>query len=113
MKSVKLIQGSRIQELKNKALAHSTYVQDVNAIDWTLELKKQEESPVTFVPRMLFQEKSMEVFQGPQLQSIKPRELTSQPQIQDRKPVIALCLKKQSLKHVTVAKTQGVQGLKL
>jgi hypothetical protein len=113
MKSVKLIQGSRIQELKNKALAHSTYVQDVNAIDWTLELKKQEESTETFVPRMLFQEKSMEVFQGPQLQSIKPRELTSQPQIQDRKPVIALCLKKQSLKHVTVAKTQGVQGLKL
>ena len=62
---------------------------------------------------MLFQAKSMEVFQGPQQQGMKLKELTSQPQIQDRKPVIALCLKKQSLKHVTVAKTQGVQGVKL
>ena len=101
---MKLIQGSRIQELKNKALAHSTYVQDVNAIDWTLELKKQEESTETFVPRMLFQEKSMEVFQGPQLQGVKPKELTSLPQTQDRKPVITLCLKQQSVKPVTVAK---------
>ena len=104
MKSVKLIPGSRIQELKNKGLACDTHVQDVNAMDLKLEPKKQEESPVTFVPRMLFQEKSMEVFQGPQLQGVKPKELTSLPQTQDRKPVITLCLKQQSVKPVTVAK---------
>ena len=56
---------------------------------------------------MLFQAKSMEVFQGPQQQGMKLKELTSQPQIQDRKPVITLCLKQQSLKPVTVAKHKG------
>lgn len=104
MKSVQLIPGSRIQDLKNKGLACDTHVQDVNAMDLKLEPKKQEESPVTFVPRMLFQEKSMEVFQGPQQQGMKLKELTSQPQMQDRKPVITLCLKQQSVKPVTVAK---------
>ena len=108
MKSVPLIPGSRIQELKNKVLACDTHVQDVNvdgnAMDLILEPQKQEQSPVTFVPRMLFQEKSMEVFQGPQLQGVKPKELTSLPQTQDRKPVITLCLKQQSVKPVTVAK---------
>ncbi|XP_021029694.1 uncharacterized protein LOC110303098 [Mus caroli] len=112
MKSVKLIPGSKIQDLKNKGLAHGTHVQDVNAMDLKLEPKKQGESPMTFVPRMLFQEKSMEVFQEPQLQDMKPKELTSQPQMQDRKPVITPCLKHQSLKPVTVAKTQGIRGVK-
>ena len=112
IKSVKLIPGSKIQDLKNKGLAHGTHVQDVNAMDLKLEPKKQGESPVTFVPRMLFQEKSMEVFQEPQLQGMKLKELTSQPQMQDQKPVITSCLKHQSLKPVTVAKTQGIRGVK-
>ncbi|XP_031205448.1 uncharacterized protein LOC116076034 isoform X2 [Mastomys coucha] len=112
MKSVKLIPGSRTQNLKNKGLARGTHVQDVNAMGLKLEPKKQGESPVTFVPRTLFQEKSMEVFQGPQLQGTKPKELTSQSQMQDRKPVITSCLKQQSLKPVTVAKTQEIRGVK-
>ncbi|GAB1297332.1 hypothetical protein APTSU1_001256800 [Apodemus speciosus] len=112
LKSVKLIPGSRIQDVKNKGLAHGTHAQDVNAMDLKLEPKKQGESPVTFVPSMLFQDKSIEVFQGPRLQGIKPKELSSQTQLQDRKPVIAPCLKQQSLKPLTVAITQGIQEVK-
>ena len=113
MKSVKLIPSSRTQDLKNKGLmALGTHVQDVNAMNLKLEPNKQGGSPMTFVPRMLFQEKSMEVFHGPQLQCMKPKELTSQPQMKDKKPVIMPCLKRQNLKHVTVAKTEGIQGVK-
>ena len=63
MKSVKLIPGSRIQDIKNKGLDRDTHVQHVNAMDLKLEPKKQGESPVTFVPSMMFQDKSIEMFQ--------------------------------------------------
>ena len=81
---MKLIPGSRPQDLKNKGLARNTHVPEVNTMNLKLEPNKQGGSPMTFVPRMLFQEKSMEVFQGPQLQGVKPKELTSLPQTQDR-----------------------------
>ncbi|XP_063118677.1 spermatogenesis-associated protein 31H1 isoform X3 [Rattus norvegicus] len=112
MKSVKLIPGSKVQELKNKGLTRGTHVQDVNAMDLKLDPTKRGDSPVTFVPKMLLKEKSMEVCQGPQLQGIKPKELTSQSQMQDRKPVVAPCLKQQSLKPITAAKIQEIQGVK-
>ncbi|XP_059104689.1 uncharacterized protein LOC131897710 [Peromyscus eremicus] len=112
MKSVKLIPGSRIQDLKTVGLACYARVQDVNAMGLELEPKKQGESPVTFVPGMLFQDKPMEVLQGPYLQDVKPKELTSPPQTQDSKRVIISCLKQQSLKPVNRAKTQGIQGVK-
>ncbi|XP_052602000.1 uncharacterized protein LOC128115404 isoform X2 [Peromyscus californicus insignis] len=97
MKSVKFIPGSRIQDLKTVGL---------------VEPKKQGESPMTFAPGMLFQDKPMEVLQGPHLQDVKPKELTSRPQTQDSKRVIISCLKQQSLKPVNKAKAQGIQGVK-
>ena len=102
-----------IQDLKTVGLARDTHVQDVKAMGLKLEPKKQEESPVTFVPGVQFQDEFMEVLQGPQLQGIKPKELTSQSQMQDRKHVIISYLKPQSLKPVNIAKTQGIPGEKI
>ncbi|XP_052602391.1 3-hydroxyanthranilate 3,4-dioxygenase isoform X2 [Peromyscus californicus insignis] len=112
MKSVKLIPGSRIQDLITVGLASDARVQEVNAMRLELEPKKQGESPMTFVPGMLFQDKPMEVLQGPHLQDVKPKELTSRPQTQDSKCVIISCLKQQNLKPVNKAKTQGIQEVK-
>ncbi|XP_057617114.1 uncharacterized protein LOC130869020 isoform X2 [Chionomys nivalis] len=111
-KTVKLIPGSTIQDLKTVGLARDTHVQDANAMGLKLE-PKQEESPVTFVPGMQFQDEFMEVLQVPQLQGIKPKELTAQSQMRGRKHVIISCLKPQSLKPVNIAKTQGIPGVKL
>lgn len=44
---MKLIPGSRTQDLKNKGLARGTRVPEVNAMNLKLEPNKQEESPVT------------------------------------------------------------------
>lgn len=70
MKSVKLIPGSRIQDLKT--------------VGW-VEPKKQGKSPGTFAPGMLFQDKPMEVLQEPHQHNVKAKELTSRPQTQDSK----------------------------
>ncbi|XP_051037841.1 uncharacterized protein LOC127220150 [Phodopus roborovskii] len=134
LKSVKLIPGSRIQDLKTVGLACDTWVQDVNTMGSRLEPKKHGESPVTFVPEMLFQGKSTDALQGikkhgespvtfvPEvlfqdkstdvLQGIKPKEPTSQPQTQDKKHLIISCLKPQNPKPVNMAKIQGIQGVK-
>ncbi|XP_057611951.1 uncharacterized protein LOC130865092 isoform X1 [Chionomys nivalis] len=111
-KTVKLIPGSTIQDLKTVGLARDTHVQDANAMGLKLE-PKQEESPVTFVPGIQFQDEFMEVLQVPQLQGIKPKELTAQSQMRGRKHVIISCLKPQSLKPVNISKTQGIPGVKL
>ncbi|XP_041496014.1 uncharacterized protein LOC121439566 isoform X2 [Microtus oregoni] len=111
-KTVKLIPGSTIQDLKTVGLARDTHVQDLNAMGLKLE-PKQEESPVTFVPGKEFQDEFMEVLQVPQLQGLKPKELTAQSQMRGRKHVIISCLKPQSLKPVNIAKTQGIPGVKL
>ena len=47
IKSVKLIPGSRPQDLKYKGWARNTHVPEVNTMNLKLEPKKQEESPVT------------------------------------------------------------------
>ncbi|XP_076414869.1 uncharacterized protein LOC143270077 [Peromyscus maniculatus bairdii] len=112
MKSVKLIPGSRIQDLITVGLARDAPVQDINAMGLEREPKKQGESPGTFAPGMLFQDKPMEVLQEPHQHNVKPMELTSRPQTQDSKRVIVSCLKQQSLKPVKKAKTQGIQGVK-
>ncbi|XP_076415607.1 uncharacterized protein LOC143270249 [Peromyscus maniculatus bairdii] len=112
MKSVKLIPGSRIQDLITVGLARDARVQDINAMGLEREPKKQGESPGTFAPGMLFQDKPMEVLQEPHQHNVKPMELTSRPQTQDSKRVIVSCLKQQSLKPVKKAKTQGIQGVK-
>ncbi|KAM7325170.1 hypothetical protein ACRRTK_015423 [Alexandromys fortis] len=111
-KTVKLIPGSTIQDLKTVGLARDTHVQDVNAMGLKLE-PKQEESPVTFVPGIQFQDEFMEVLQVPQLQGIKHKELTAQSQMWGRKHGIISCLKPQSLKPVNIAKTQKIPGVKL